>query len=138
MPAALDEIIDLFSSVEPQMRLELLLDYSKKLPALPEHYQKLMEAGAGRIHECMTPVFLWVDRDDEGRVHPHIGVAEEAPTIAGIAGILVKALDGCTQAEIAAVPNDLVEKLGLHQVLRMNRSVGVAALVTRLKHQAAA
>lgn len=138
MPAALDEIIDLFSGVEPQMRLELLLDYSKKLPKLPEHYQELMEAGAGRIHECMTPVFLWVDRDDEGRVHPHIGVAEEAPTIAGIGSILVNALDGCTQAEIAAVPSDLVEKLGLHKVLRMNRSVGVAALVGRLKAQAAA
>ncbi|MDH3592745.1 MAG: SufE family protein, partial [Planctomycetota bacterium] len=76
--------------------------------------------------------------DDDGAVHPHIGVAEEAPTIRGIASILVNALDGCTTEDIASVPSDLVEKLGLHQVLRMNRTVGVAALVGRLKKQAAA
>lgn len=137
MPAALDDIIDTFQSVDRETRLELLLDFSKKLPPLPPEHKAARDAGLNRVHECMTPVFLFVERDN-GRVHLHADVAEEAPTIKGFVSILVQGLEGATPAEVAATPNDLVDRLGLADLLRMNRAVGLAAVLARIKREVAA
>jgi cysteine desulfuration protein SufE len=133
----LRDIIDTFQSVDAQTRMELLLDYSKRLPALPEHLREARDRGMGRVHECMTPVFLYIDREN-GSIHIHADVAQEAPTVRGFVSLLVRALDGATQQEIAAVPNDLVHQLGLNDILRMNREVGLSAVLSRIKREAIA
>ena len=117
---ALRDIIDTFQSADPQTRMELLLDYSKRLPPLPEQLSAARDVGLGRVHECMTPVFLFIDRDDE-TLHIHADVAPEAPTVRGFVSILVRALKGATRDDVKQVPNDLVHQLGLTDLLRMNR-----------------
>ena len=77
----LDDIIAIFQSVDPPLRLELLLDYANRLPPLPEQYRAQRDAGFNRIPECMTPVFLWVEVN--GAVTLHADVAEESPTVKG-------------------------------------------------------
>lgn len=136
MPASLDEIIATFQSVEPETRLELLLDFAKRLPPLAPEYRAARDAGLHSVPECMTPVFLHVTTED-GLVHLHVAVAEEAPTVKGFVGILHRAFDGATPAVVAAAPNDLVHRLGLADVLRMNRSVGLSAILSRIKAGAA-
>ena len=96
----LDEIIEGFQSVDIDTRLELLLDYSKQLPAIGERYQAERDAGLHRVVECMSPVFLWMERiegkdgggggDGDG-IHIIADVAEEAPTVTGILAVLVYA-----------------------------------------------
>lgn len=136
--STLDEIIELFAEAEPPERIELLLDFARRLPPLPEHLEARRQAGAGRVHECMTPVFVFVEpAQEDGRIRLYVGVAPEAPTIAGFAGILVRALDGATRAEVEAIPDDLIARLGLDHVIRMNRVLGIGAFITRIKRQAA-
>lgn len=136
MAARLDEIIETFQSVDPEMRLELLLDYSKRLPPLDPAYHAARDAGLHGVPECMTPVFLHVTKEN-GAVRLHAAVGEEAPTVKGFVGILHKAFDGAPAAEVAAAPPDLVHRLGLAEVLRMNRTVGLSAIVSRIKAAAA-
>ena len=83
----LDEIIEMFQSVDAQMRLELLLDYSKRLPPLPEKYHAQRDAGLHRVPECQTPVFLRIEPENSS-VQIHFDVAEEAPTVRGFLSIL--------------------------------------------------
>ena len=49
--ADLDRTIQRFASADSQLRLELLLDYAKKLPALPERYQLAKEKGENKVPE---------------------------------------------------------------------------------------
>lgn len=140
LPAALQDVVDAFQSIDPQTRLELLLDYSRKLPPLPEHLQSQRDAGVNQIHECMSPVFLWVVRDDEINGVPiriHADVAEVAPTVKGYVSILVQGLRGATADEIATLPVDLLDEFRLQSVIRMNRVVGLSAIVARIKREAA-
>jgi cysteine desulfuration protein SufE len=132
----LDEIIETFQSVDPETRLELLLDYSKRLPPLDPAYHAARDAGLYGVPECMTPVFLHVTREN-GAFRLHAAVGEEAPTVKGFVGVLHQAFDGAPPAEVAAAPADLVHRMGLADVLRMNRTVGLSAIVSRIKAAAA-
>jgi cysteine desulfuration protein SufE len=133
----LDNIIDTFQSVEPETRLELLLDYSQRLPPLPDRLKAQRDAGLHRVPECMTPVFLWVERDN-GHVRLYVDVAEEAPTVKGIVSILVDAFDGRPTEAFNDLPLDLVHRLGLQGHIRMQREVGLSAISGRIKREALA
>lgn len=134
-PPRLAEILDLFNSVDEEMRLELLLDYSKKLPPIPDRLAEQRDAGMNRVPECMTPVFLWIE-GEPGELHIHVDVAEEAPTVKGILGVIVTAFDGGTAEELQEIPLDLVNRLGLGGQIRMNRAMGVSAIINRVRRAA--
>jgi cysteine desulfuration protein SufE len=132
----LNDIIDTFQSVDAQTRLELLLDYANNLPALPQKYVAARDEGLGRVHECQTPVFLFVERDN-GHVNIFADVADEAPTVKGFVSIVVDAFSGASADAIAACPADLLDRLGLASVIRMNRALGLHAVLGRIKREAA-
>src|SRR5690242_14011089 len=83
----IDQVAAEFAELEPRERLELLLEFSEKLPELPERLQAERDAGIGRVHECQTPVFLWVETP-QGRVQIYADVAPEAPTVKGFVSVL--------------------------------------------------
>lgn len=120
-----------FTECEPRERLELLLEFSDNLPALPEQYRAERDAGMHRVPECQTPVFLWVDVVD-GRVLIHADVAPEAPTVKGFVGILVDAFNGAAPAEVLATPQNLVQQFGLVESLGMMRMRGLYAIHARM------
>ncbi len=136
MPS-LDTLIPRFQAADRNTRLETLLDYSKKLPALPERYQAEKELGHNRVHECQTPVFLWVEVDDGGRVHIHADVPRESPTVRGFISLLARSLDGETPSAVERIPNDLLDQLGLSETLRMTRTQGLTAILHRIKRSVA-
>jgi cysteine desulfuration protein SufE len=88
MPS-LDTLIPRFKAADRQTRLETLLDYSAKLPPLPERYEVEKQQGHNRVHECQTPVYLWVEVD-EGKVHIHADVPRELPTVRGFISLLAR------------------------------------------------
>lgn len=133
----LDTIIPRFRAADRNTRLETLLDYSKRLPALPPEYAAARDQGLNRVPECQTPVFLWVSVDD-GQVRLHADVPRESPTVRGFLALLVKTLDGATPADVARVPNDLLDQLGLTEALGMNRTQGLSAILARIKRSVAA
>jgi cysteine desulfuration protein SufE len=128
----LDEIVDEFADLEPRERLELLLEFAENLPPLPPEYQALRDAGENRVHECQTPVYMWVVLD-EGRVQIYADVAEEAPTVKGFVAILVEAFSGATPGDVLAVKSNLISRLGLMDALGMVRMRGLTAIVSRVR-----
>ncbi|NIT60159.1 MAG: SufE family protein [Aliifodinibius sp.] len=130
----LEEVINQFQSFDYSFRLDLLLDYADKLPELPDKYHVAREAGLNRIHECQTPVFLWVEVE-EGQVKLFADVAEQAPTVQGYVSILVNTLTGLFPEQIQELPNDVLFKLGLGQHLGMVRVQGLSAILPRIKKE---
>ena len=133
----LDTIIPRFKAADRTTRLETLLDYSRKLPPLPERLEQQKERAENRVHECQTPVFLWVEVHD-GRVHIHAEAPRESPTVRGFISLLARTLDGATPEEVALVPDDLLDQLGLSETLGMTRTQGLSAILHRIKRSVAA
>jgi cysteine desulfuration protein SufE len=131
----LDEIAGEFADLEPRERLELLLDFAEGLPALPDDLQAERDAGEHRVHECMTPVYLWVIPEN-GRLRIHAEVAPEAPTVKGFVGILADAFSGATPEEVLSVSPDLLQRLGLIEALGMVRMRGLSAILNRIRAEA--
>ena len=64
LPDELAEIADDFHAMSAADRLQLLLEFSDGLPALPERYAghaELME----QVEECQSPLFLAVELEAE-------------------------------------------------------------------------
>jgi cysteine desulfuration protein SufE len=131
----LDEIVAEFQELDPRERLELLLEFAEGLPPLPPALQAERDAGGHRVHECQTPVFLWV-LPENGHVRIHGDVAPESPTVKGFMGVIIKALDGATSAEILATPGNMVQRLGLVEALGMQRMRGLSAIAARVRAEA--
>jgi len=133
--AAIDGIISTFQSVDEAVRLEVLLDYAKKLPDLPEDLAAEADSDDALVPECMTPVWLWVRRED-GHARIHARVADEAPTVKGMLSVLIHGYMDAAPEELAAIPDTLVADLGLSRMIRMNRAVGIGAIIERVRRQA--
>ncbi|MBI3462365.1 MAG: SufE family protein [Planctomycetes bacterium] len=130
----LQTIADEFSDLEPRERLELLLDYAERLPPLPAALQAARDAGEHRVHECQTPVYLWV-QSENGRVRVYCDVAPEAPTIKGFVSILIEAFAGAAPSEVLAVAPNVIQRLGLIEALGMVRMRGLSAILNRIREE---
>src|SRR5215210_4112525 len=134
MPARLAEIVEEFADLPAELRLEALLDYSRRVPPLPERlagHRDLMEA----VPECQTPFFLATELDDDNRVTLHFDVPAESPTTRGFAGILWSGLNGASAETVLATPNDFYTRMGLAEVISSLRLRGMNAILTRMKRQ---
>jgi cysteine desulfuration protein SufE len=132
----LGAIIGEFADLDGREKLELLLDYAAGLPPLPPEYQVRKGAEDRRVHECQTPVFLWPEVTD-GTARLTAEVAPEAPTVKGFVAILADAVNGRPVAEAATLPDDMLERMGLADVLGILRSRGLRAILARIKRELA-
>ena len=133
MAAALDAIVSELHDADRQERIELLIDFAKNLPPLPERLERLKDADH-RVEECQSPVFLFVEEDGD-RLAIHADAPIEAPTVRGFVAILVEGLNGATAEEVLAVGNDLIERIGLPEILGMLRVRGLSGILGRLKKE---
>jgi len=62
-------------------------------------------------------------------------VAEEAPTVKGFVALLAEAVAGRPQTEAAEIKDDLLDRIGLTEVLGMLRSRGLRAIVGRVRKE---
>jgi cysteine desulfuration protein SufE len=132
-PAKLQRIVDLFAGAPKDVRLEALLEYSRKLPPLPEGLAGHREA-MEQVVECQTPFFLHADVAD-GHVALWFDCPPEAPTTRAFAGILAAGLNGASAAEVLAVPDDLADRMGLAKTISPLRLRGMTAILRRMKRQ---
>lgn len=141
LPAALAAIVEDFQALTEPERLQLLLEFSEGLPALPDRLQdhpELLE----QVVECQSPLFLTIETDKPAgpasQVRLFFKAPPEAPTTRGFAGVLHEGLDGLTAAEILAVPDDMPELLGLTRAITPLRMRGMTAMLGRIKRKIAA
>jgi cysteine desulfuration protein SufE len=133
----LQDIADDFTSMEDKDRLQLLLEFSQELPALPERYaahRDRMEP----VPECQTPLFLAVEVEPDeakGTVHLFFDAPAEAPTTRGFASILHAGLDGLSADEVLDTPAEFSSRLGLADLVSPLRLRGMAAMLARIKRQ---
>jgi cysteine desulfuration protein SufE len=132
----LDEYLAEFEGLDPEERLEMLIDFSEHLPPLGPAQAVLCDAGECRVQECQTPVFLWVGVVDQ-RVQLAASVPEKSPTVRGFVAMLVTGLSGATPADVAALPDDIPARLGLQETLGMTRHRGFRGIIVRIKRDVA-
>jgi cysteine desulfuration protein SufE len=137
LPPALAEIVEDFGALTVRDRLQLLLDFSRELPALPQRYSdhpELLEP----VPECQSPIFLVTEVEGAGQdapVHLFFSAPPEAPTTRGFAGILAEGLQGLTAAQVLAVPDDVSHRLGLDEAVSPLRLRGMSGMLGRIKRQ---
>ena len=133
LPPQLAEIVEDFQALTEKDRLQLLLEFSRELPPLPERYQGHQDE-MEPVPECQSPVFLAVDVDP-GAVHVHFSAPPEAPTTRGFASILHAGLDGLTPEQVLAVPDDVPNRLGLTAAVSPLRLRGMSGMLGRIKRR---
>ena len=137
LPDSLAEIRDEFLELPEADRLQLLLEYSQELPAVPAEYEGHPELYE-RVAECQSPVFIIVDVNTEGVVAMHATAPAEAPTTRGFASILAQGITGLTSDEVLAIPADFPQSIGLTRVVSPLRISGMTGMLMRAKRQVAA
>jgi cysteine desulfuration protein SufE len=133
LPANLRAAVDEFREVTPRERLELLLEYSEALPDLPDHLQARRDQ-MEQVHECQTPVYLFTEVES-GRIHFHLDIPRESPTVRGYASVLVEGLDGALAQDVLATPEDVYLLMGLQEAITPQRLRGLHSLVVYMKRQ---
>jgi cysteine desulfuration protein SufE len=136
LPRAMAELAEDFHAVGEKDRLQLLLELSNELPALPERYAGRLET-MERVDECQSPLFLAVEvADDADRtVSLFFDAPAEAPTTRGFAGILREGLHGLPAEEVLAVPDDAPYRFGLAEAVSPLRMRGMVGMLSRIKRQ---
>jgi cysteine desulfuration protein SufE len=133
MPPKLAEIVEEFHSAPREVVLEMLLEFSDAVPALPATLAA--HEGMEQVPECQTAFFLRAEVQPDDTVQTFFDCPPEAPTTRAFAGILAEGLAGASTAEILAVPDDLYARMGLGQAISPLRVRGGTAILGRLKRQ---
>ena len=136
LPTGLRKVVDDFAAVPLEMKIDLLVEYTGKVPPLPAHLADHPER-LEQVEECQTPFFLATEVDEDDRVTVWFDCPPEAPTTRGFAGVLSEGLKGATVDEVLAVPSDFHHDLGLAAAISPLRLRGMDAILTRLKRSVA-
>lgn len=127
------EIANDFSALEGNDKLELLIEISDQLPALPERYAdhpELLE----RVEECQSPVYLFVEIHD-GIVEIFLTAPREAPTTRAFAGILHSSLNEQPVDTILNFDDNYPSMLGITELVSPLRMRGIRGMLARIKRQ---
>jgi cysteine desulfuration protein SufE len=132
IPDKLQQIMDVMKAAPKEFRTTALLDYSKRVPPIPDHIDA---DNLEQVHECQSPFFLATEVDDDGTTHMYFQAPPQSPTVLGFAGILIDGLDGQQAETILEVPDDFFFGMGLEDVVSPLRLRGMGAILARLKRQ---
>jgi cysteine desulfuration protein SufE len=134
LPARLQEIVEDFAFCEGREKLELLLEYSERMPPLPEWLNQ-EHANMDQVQECMTPVYVQAKTED-GKMTFFFDVPAESPTVRGYAAIMAEGLQGAKPEEVLSVPAGFYLEMGLEKVLTQQRLNGISAILAHMKRLA--
>ena len=130
----LSELVTEFGELEPEEKLEWLVDFASELPEISADKRSEPFPDDCRVQECQTAVHLWVSVD-AGRIHLEADVPRKSPTIRGLVAMVVKGLEGEPVSVALAIPDDMVGHLGLTSVLGMTRQQGFRGVISRIKRE---
>jgi len=136
LPDRLQAVVDDFAAAPMDLRIDLLVEYSAKVPEVPAHLREDPDA-LERVDECQTPFFLATEVDDNGQVQVWFDCPPQAPTTRGFAGVLTEGLNGTSVDEVLAIPIDFHHTMGLATVISPLRMRGMDAILRRLKRNLA-
>lgn len=135
LPPKLQEIVDDFAGMAREEKIETLVAYSESLPPLPERLKE-ERAKMEPVPECMTPVFLYGEKGPDGGILFYFDIPREAPTVRGLASILVSGLNGAQPEEIISVPPDFFMPMNLQEAISQQRINGFIGVLAHMKQTA--
>lgn len=121
------EIIQEFSFFDNDSdKYAYLIDLGKSMPAFPEEERQEDKLVKG----CQSKV--WLVAKPEGEVL-HFLADSNSVLVKGIVSLLVRVFDGQTVAEIMKAEIGFIDKIGLREMLSMNRANGLQAMLKQIK-----
>ena len=133
IPQKLQEIIDDFAGMTREEKLETLIAYAESFPPLPE-WLKDERAKMEAVPECMTPVFLFGEKQTDGGITFHFNIPPQSPTVRGLGTILATGLNGCSPEEVLSVPADFFLPMNLQEAVSQQRLNGFMGVLAHMKH----
>lgn len=127
-----DEIIEEFTFLENKNdRYNYIIELGKKPEALSEEEkdEKFIVKG------CQSKVWL-VPALDNSRVV--FKADSESVLVKGLVSLLVRVLSGHSPKEVAEADLYFIDKIGMQQMLTMNRANGLASMIKQMKMYALA
>jgi cysteine desulfuration protein SufE len=112
-------------------RYQFIIELGRKLPAFPAAWQD----EAHQVKGCQSQVWL-AETTRDGQMF--FAGASDAAIVSGLVALVLRVYSGRSRAEILATPAQFLKDLGLIGALSTNRGNGVAAMVERIHHIAAA
>ncbi len=133
--AAAEEIAEVFELLDDwNDRYQYLLDLGRKLPVMPEE----LKTECTRVHGCQSTVHI-AARQKPGTADVLEFLADsDAELVRGLIGVLEHVYSGQKAGDILAFDVEgFFRGLGLDQHLTLGRRNGLAAMVKRIRQQAA-
>ena len=135
LPPKLQEIVDDFSTMTREDKIETLIAYAESFPPLPDwllEERDKMEP----VPECMTPVRLFGEKLPDGGINFHFDIPPQSPTVRGLAAILGNGLSGLKPEEILSVPADFFVPMKLEDAITHQRINGFMGVLAHMKYAA--
>ena len=127
-----DEIIEEFTFLDDWVdRYELIIDYGKNLPTLPE----ADKTDNNLIDGCQSKVWLTAELD---RTNPNQPIVifhgdSDALLVRGIVALLIKVLSGHAPKEIVDADLYFIDKINLREHLSPTRNNGLVAMLKQMR-----
>jgi len=115
----------------------MLIGYAESFPELPERFQE-ERSKMQPIPECMTPVYLFTEKDPKGKLEFYFDIPPQSPTVRGLASILWTGLNECTPEEVIAIPADFFVPMKLEEAISSQRLNGFQGVLAHMKQAAVA
>ncbi|KAM0845044.1 hypothetical protein ACQ4PT_056656 [Festuca glaucescens] len=135
LPPALRDIIALFQSVpDERTRYKQLLAYAARLPAM----DPALKTDANRVRGCVSQVWVHASPDAEADAPGCVRFQadSDAQLTKGLAALLVLGLSGAPARDVAMVPVEFIELLGIRQSLSPSRNSGLLNMINLMKLKA--
>ncbi len=133
LPPTLQEIVDDFAGMTREEKLEMLLAYAESFPPLPDRLRARFDQMED-VPECMTPVRLLAEQQDDGGLVYYFDIPPQSPTVRGLAWLLASGLNGRQPEEIISVPADFYLPMKLEEAVTQQRITGFIGVLAHMKH----
>ena len=127
--------MDDFAGMTREEKIETLVAYSESLPELPARLKE-QRSGMDAVPECMTPVFLYAEKQPDGGLLFYFDIPPQSPTVRGLAAILASGLNGSKPEEILSVPGDFFMAMNLQEAISQQRINGFTGVLAHMKQAA--
>ena len=133
MPEALAELADELDFLDDwEERYRYIIELGKTLEPLSDEERN----ERNKVRGCASQVWLVTEPQAGDRLH--FRGDSDAHIVRGLVAVLLRLYSGHTRAEIAAFDaRAAVERLGLSEALSSQRANGLAAMVERIRREAA-
>ena len=112
-------------------RYQYLIDLGKKLPDLPD----AMKTEEHRVHGCQSLVWM-LSEGDAARLD--IRAISDSAIVSGLIALLLRVYSGRGAREIIDTEPSFIRDIGLAKALSPTRANGLAAMLARIRENAAA